>query len=153
MRKNFAEVYLGTVSHCTLREEDLIPDFLDELIRINNNKHTYKEVINEGKAIVKKGVYETEETSDYLNETLMMALDELAPPYCYFGTNEGDGADFGFWVSDPFQLSEEFEGLKVSDTSEVPEDYTGEVLHINDHGNVTLYNCRKGTLKEVWAIV
>src|SRR5436190_2016674 len=29
----------------------------------------------------------------------------------------------------------EFEGLVVADTSEVPAEYCGEVLHINDHGN------------------
>jgi len=48
----------------------------------------------------------------------------------------------------------EFEGIVVSDTSEVPEGYRGQVLHINDHGNVTLYNAFKnGNLHEVYAIV
>jgi len=53
-------------------------------------------------------------------------------------------------------LSEEFEddfdGLKVDDLSEVADDYTGEVLHVNDHGNCTLYASESGELKEIWAI-
>ena len=47
----------------------------------------------------------------------------------------------------------EFDGLVVSDTSEVPEDYCGAVLHINDHGNTTLYSAVDGILDEVGSIV
>lgn len=48
----------------------------------------------------------------------------------------------------------EFDGLVVSDTSEVPADYDGEVLHINDHGNATLYVADgEGNLKEIAAVV
>lgn len=46
--------------------------------------------------------------------------------------------------------SNEFEGKVVDDLSEVPEGYRGQVLHVNDHGNVTLYNAFKnGALHEV----
>ena len=34
----------------------------------------------------------------------------------------------------------EFDGLVVSDLSEVPEDYDGAVLHINERGNAELYS-------------
>ena len=47
----------------------------------------------------------------------------------------------------------EFDGLVVDDLSEVPEDYDGAVLHINDHGNATLYSCDCGELKEVASCV
>lgn len=44
----------------------------------------------------------------------------------------------------------EYNFLKVvSDTSEIPADYRGEVLHINDHGNVTLYVKSARKLKEI----
>lgn len=43
----------------------------------------------------------------------------------------------------------EFDGLVVSDTSEVPEDYDGMVLHINDHGNAELYQADFGVLKSI----
>lgn len=72
-------------------------------------------------------------------------------PYFYFGSHVDDGSDFGFWLSE-FMI-EEFEGLKVEDTSQVSDSYTGEVLHVNDHGNITLYNAKKGKLTEVWSLV
>lgn len=44
----------------------------------------------------------------------------------------------------------EFDGQVVSDLSDVPAGYAGEVLHINDHGNVTLYRAFKnGSLHEI----
>lgn len=44
----------------------------------------------------------------------------------------------------------EYEGLQVTDLSDVPEGYKGEVLEVNDHGNVTLYRCFKnGNLREI----
>lgn len=48
----------------------------------------------------------------------------------------------------------EFEGLKVNDLSEVPAGYKGLVLHINDHGNVSLYKAFKcGTFHEIASCV
>lgn len=84
-------------------------------------------------------------------QALTDALDEFAPPYAYFGTNEGDGSDYGYWLSP--SMSEDFDGLKVSDTSEVPSNYNGEVLHVNDHGNMTLYVAKDGELTEIWGLV
>jgi len=44
----------------------------------------------------------------------------------------------------------EYDFLKVvSDLSEIPADYRGEVLHINDHGNATLYIKSARKLKEI----
>lgn len=48
----------------------------------------------------------------------------------------------------------EFEGKVVADLSEVDEGYRGQVLHVNDHGNVTLYNAFKnGNFHEVASYV
>lgn len=84
-------------------------------------------------------------------EELTDILNNHALPYFYFGAHPGDGADFGYWLSEDFE--NEFDGLKVSDTSEVPRGYTGEVLHVSDHGNMTLYSASRGRLHEIWAIV
>lgn len=43
----------------------------------------------------------------------------------------------------------EFDGLAVADLSEVPADYRGTVLHVNDHGNATLYVKTARKLREI----
>jgi hypothetical protein len=151
VKKNFKKVITGSISHGTMLESDLIPTLVHELEYLNNNKHTYKAIINEGKKIIEKDKYETDKTSVYLNETLFNALNELAPTGFYFGSNEGDGSDFGFWLDSYFV--QDFDGLKVSDLSKIPENYSGEVIHVNDHGNTTLYVAKKGKLEEIWGIV
>jgi len=98
-----------------------------------------------------EGYYESDE-SEWDLDALTDALNEYAPDHFYFGSYPGDGADYGYWLSDSFQ--DDFDGLKVSDTCDIPAGYVGEVLHVNDHGNMTLYTRgRNGRLYEVWAIV
>jgi hypothetical protein len=82
---------------------------------------------------------------------LFEALSEFAPPYGYFGAHPGDGADLGFWLDEFWE--ENFEGMRVSDLSEIPDDYTGEALVINDHGNATLYAVANGQYREIWSVV
>ena len=97
-----------------------------------------------------EGYYESDDAQFDL-EWLFDELNTFAPPYFYFGAHPGDGSDYGFWLSE--DAIEDFEGLRVEDQSEVPSDYCGEVLHVNDHGNCTLYVADQGQLSEVWAIV
>lgn len=147
------KVQFGTVSHGTLRIEDLIPAFAAEL-----NYYAGKEPGNDV-LISRAGALPMSDDDEYLDiedaqdvlEHLFDALDQLAPPYAYFGAHPGDGSDFGFWLSDC--IEHDFDGLKVDDTSKVPADYDGEVLHINDHGNATLYAAQQGKLTEIWAVV
>lgn len=43
---------------------------------------------------------------------------------------------------------------KVSDLAEVPRDYAGEILMVNDHGNTSLYvKARTQEPREIWSIV
>lgn len=138
---------IGSVSSATMRNEDLIPEFTSELRRLG---HRSKELTRIEKAMGVPGYFETEDAYNDL-EWLFDALGEHALPYMYFGAHPGDGSDYGFWISD--SIDYDFEGLRVDDTAEVPEDYTGEVLHVNDHGNMTLYTAKRGKLTEVWAVV
>ncbi len=140
----------GTVSHATLRNEDLLPAFADELERLaraGKCLKLYRDLIREARNLDPGHDVRAAEVLDDLSE----ALSNFAPPYFYFGAHEGDGSDFGFWLGS--SALEDFDGLKVSDTSEIPKGYTGEVLHINDHGNATLYACTRGRCREVWAVV
>jgi hypothetical protein len=95
---------------------------------------------------------EAEEYASEIVNDLMDSLSEFAPPLAYFGSHPGDGADYGFWLHEDFQSC--FDGLQVEDTSDIPRDYRGDVLHINERGNVTLYVAMsRGELKEIWAVV
>ena len=150
----------GSISHGTMRTEDLLDAFASELeYHVQHNaeqwcsdsgraqRDRYLSLVGEAQEM---DDYDNEDASELVSE-LTDALQEFAPPYAYFGSHPGDGSDFGFWLYESF--AEDFDGLKVSDTSEVPADYSGEVLHVNDHGNATLYAANSGELTEVWAVV
>lgn len=151
---------LGSVSHGTMRTEDLLASFADALEeQIQRNaelwcsaagrhaRDTYMTIVGEARELDP----ESEDANIFLNEVLFDALQEFAPPYTYFGAHEGDGSDFGYWLVS--EIDDEFVGIKVSDTAEVPADYSGEVLYINDHGNMTLYVANNGALSEIWSVV
>lgn len=145
---------IGSISSGTMRPEDLIPVFLSTLEDLDPERAKQIREDKENK-LVFEWLDDTDndkpEAADYLLDELFDALNEYAPPYFYFGSHPDDGADYGFWLSEDFE--QDFEGLKVKDTSEVPADYTGEVLHVSDHGNPTLYDAENGKLTEVWSLV
>lgn len=146
----------GSVSHGTLRSEDLIPDFAYELRRYARKGSGHKKLAQDAERALARsqkapGSADLEdELPEYVND-LIDALTEYAPAYGYFGSHPGDGSDFGFWLSESWE--DDFDGLRVSDTSEVPRSYRGEVLHVNDHGNATLYLASWGKLTEIWSVV
>ena len=163
MKRRRREYPLGTVSHATMRAEDLIPCFANELIDMAKNRmmgnvtpEDRREHIKEARAILARaeqpGYYTGDDCSYDLNEYLFDVLGEYAGPYFYFGSHPGDGSDYGFWLSDDFQ--HDFDGLTVDDMGKVPDDYAGEILYINDHGNTSLYvKARTQEPREIWAIV
>ena len=151
-KQQYAQI--GTVSHGTMREEDLIPEFTDtlEYYAKQNNRKDHLAIVEEIRGRMDNDdYYQSDDASWDLNETLFDALNEYAMPYFYFGSHLGDGSDYGYWLSEGFE--EEFDGLKVSDLNDVPKGYTGELLEVNDHGNMTLYKVVRGRKYEVWAIV
>ncbi len=156
----------GSISTGTLRTADLLVAMagtLEALVRANFDNLTMAEVLDYGNVIGRAkdmATYEdSEETEDgqEMVYTLTAKLEPFAPPYCYFGTLEGDGADFGYWLD--HGALEEFDGLRVSDLSEVGPQYGGEILLVNDHGNVSLYVQSRATarakpsLRCIWSVV
>lgn len=105
---------IGSISEGTMRPEDLIPEFLSELRyrmrerRIKGHAALYREIDKRSDA---EGYYETEEADRDL-EALFDALGEYAGPYFYFGAHPGDGADYGFWLSEGFD--EERSGARIT---------------------------------------
>ncbi len=151
---------IGSVSCGTMREEDLIPGFCWELnnlarygrgaVTVKRRREHIKLVRQIEKRMEAEEYYESEDSGWDL-EALFGALEEYAGPYFYFGSHPGDGADYGFWLSEGWD--QDFDGLKVGDLSEVPAKYRGEVLHVSDHGNATLYVKTSRAIREVWSIV
>lgn len=150
MRGKKITASIGSISHGTMRPEDLIPDFAYELKRLDT-KHQYSNLIREAKNVDWDNTDYVNNDVPYLMENLFDALDNFAPPYCYFGAHQGDGSDYGFWPSE--FIENDFDGIKVADTADVPKGFKGDVLYVNDHGNMTLYYSNGRTLKEIWSIV
>lgn len=159
-------VEIGSISSGTLRTEDLLEAFADELERAAREQAPHlgalnpdlMGVVNDARALLDKDPDDwTEEDADtaswLVNEDLFNALNEHAPPYWYFGAHPGDGADFGFWISDDAIRDAIHDGeiLAVEDSRNAEHPVIPEyLLHTNDHGNQTLYRVQ---LEEVWAIV
>ncbi len=98
-------VPLGSISSGTMLERDLIPCFCELL----------------------DGLTSLMDDGDDLRARATDLWEDIAG---------GDGACYGFWICEDVQeLVKESDGLVVSDLSEVPDEFNGEVLHINDHGN------------------
>lgn len=159
---------VGTVSHGTMRTEDLLESFSIELewqIRKNGEffsmpeNFARRDKLNALVAEANDQWNDDGETlTDELNaqglvDDLIDALQEFAPPYGYFGSHCGDGSDFGFWVDvDNAQDGVEFSSLREQEYPN--DDFTGEWLHINERGNATLYyRAPGGKDREIWAVV
>jgi hypothetical protein len=149
--KRYKRLNLGSVSHATMREEDLIPAFISELRAQTPCKRAHRKLIREIEARMESETYFEDEDSPEDLAELFNALEEYCLPYFYFGAHPGDGSDYGYWLSENFE--EDFDGLKVSDLSEVPTGFSGEVLHVSDHGNPSLYAYSRGRRRAVWSLV
>jgi hypothetical protein len=135
---------VGSISHGTLRTIDLLRAFTFELSYLSGD---YVALVNYAderhEAINVDSDNETSEDSELVNE-LIDALNDLAPPYCYFGAHEGDGSDFGFWP-----LMDAIDGLpriKNEEGETVPD---CDHCYVNDHGNVTVYGADGTVLLEL----
>jgi hypothetical protein len=146
---------IGSVSSGTMRNQDLIPLFLWECrrLRLTRDERNAVRKIDSRVSRVSNDddAYWSDAVSQWDLEELFDILDAHSLPYFHFGAHEGDGADFGWWLSESFE--EDFDGLKVCDLSGVPGGHSGEVLHVNDHGNLALYVYSRGRRREIWGVV
>lgn len=130
MSKHSAQ--LGSISTGTLRSEDLLSAFASELEWLGNEDD--KPLVFEANAMLEAEELDENEAADLVND-LIDALSEHAPPYCYFGAHEGDGADFGFWPS--MESIDELPCIENVEGEDLP---TEDHRYVNDHGNVTVYD-------------
>lgn len=150
-RKRSLKYNVGSVSSGTMRPEDLLPVLIDTLEVQSPLHQADRRLLREIKQAMRAPDYFESDTVSEDVDALFDALNNYAPEGFYFGAHPGDGADYGFWLSESF--AEDFDGLQVSDLSEVPTGYNGQVLLVNDHGNMSLYSYSRGRGRELWAVV
>ena len=122
--------YPGSISHGTLRHEDLLGTFADSLrnyaaIQPQRNE-THIERANEAQAmadLLASGEPFDADRIGSLMEELFDALDSYSPAGHHFGAHEGDGSDFGWWPNEEEMDGWEEREAKASD----PEEETAEV--------------------------
>lgn len=87
-----------SISHGTLRPQDLIPTFI-EALKLIDLFGDCKAIIEEGERLVNgtRVDWDSREVQDYLAETLFDVLNSFAPIDASFSSHIGDGSDFGFW--------------------------------------------------------
>ena len=134
---------IGSISTGTLRTEDLLPAFESALEALGGAIDT--------------GDWNDPEQATWDMAAFESALNDRCPPFVYFGTLPGDGADFGFWV-DMERIQETLTAATIGHTLTLPR--TGEwewtleddgvIVATNDHGNVTVMDLERNVL---WAVV
>ncbi len=146
---------IGSVSHGTMRTEDLIPIFVERLNDLNKERYARLDnMLSEIEQRMEREDYYASEDAGYDLEALFEALNEYAPPFCFFGAHTGDGSDYGFWLSDDAIRDAIHDGeiVKVDAGDEWPEDMSADyVLEVNDHGNMALFDAQ--ARRELWSIV
>lgn len=144
---------IGTISEGTLDPYDLVQAGIDELHRLRQPGPRLHQSVRRNPHHpfwAEQGTEVWQEVCDDLDGLAYLHL-----PYTYFGSSPCNASDIGFFV-DWESLNEdvrEGEVLKVDDLSEVPVKHTGLVLHVNDHGNASLYEFNKGKSKVHWEVV
>lgn len=91
-------IYIGTVIHGTMNYADIMPAFAAELQRLRPDGDLTYITDRFGEPD-----YFASDDADFDCETLFDTLNALAPEGYYFGSHEGDGADYGFWPGPDFE--------------------------------------------------
>jgi len=149
--QNRERVEIGSIIEGTLRPADLIPAFAEELERLDI-RGEYRDLIKDAKEVKN---YDSED-AQFILDDLFVALDSFSPPHTFFGAANTDGASFGFWPAiDAAGEAVHFgEILGVDDCGDIPDNYSGIVLYVNDHGNASLYEVKDGKIIETyWEVV
>jgi len=89
-------MFTGTISHGTLRYEDLLPAFLGLLGEYSPIKADMLQKRSARIALIEDEGQRGDEESGLL-EVIAEAIDRYQMPGYYFGALEGDGSDFGVW--------------------------------------------------------
>ena len=150
---------LGSISHGTLRTQDLLPVFLETFMALGGNVPadlecgSYIEYLNwpnpATTACDEDDKFWDSEDAMWDMEALMDGLNNLCPPFVYFGTLEGDGSDFGFWPNrDAIEEIMPLDRNVGEGDDEITID--GVIIQVSDHGNVTVMDIDRNV---IWSVV
>lgn len=130
----------GSISHGTLRSEDLLPAFLATLGELDRDAaHALAFEVGETLMALFDGREGAEEDAGWLMERLDDRISEVLPPGWYFGTIEGDGADFGIWQDEEYDeradMDEALEYIRGLINAEPPAEgiSMGQIAWLVDH--------------------
>lgn len=176
-RRKLTTLSIGSLSSSTLRTEDLLPAFLSaaEDLRLSKEDRRTVNLVKSRLRAVDDGKYghgqdltywESCDSSDDLTD-IAAILENHTPDYCYFGSAEGDGAEFGVWPDSELLTGNDWSGCVFRlPTNVSPSAYASEdadhrqemrefthALEVSDHGNATLYRRAGNRWIEVWSIV
>ncbi len=101
------QVFTGTVSRATMREEDLVPVFMEVLeVYAPVEAQRIKDLIEDELRVSyeclvsdceDRYVWRSDAVAYILFEDIWDAMQDIAPDGHYFGAHPGDGCDYGFW--------------------------------------------------------
>lgn len=98
---------IGSISHGTLRTQDLLRSFASELERLSTGAvppivaeaRGFADMLDDSDMPLAD---DEEAAADCLLDLQENYLNGHAPDGCYFGAHAGDGSAFGFWPMDDF---------------------------------------------------
>lgn len=108
-----------SISHGTMRPQDVLPSLLDALREKDEDAHSQCLNLIPAHAAEDEGAeWWTEEAPEHIY-AIFDSLNDCAPSGLYFGAHPGDGSDYGFWMSeeDASELAE-LEDTASDNTSE-----------------------------------
>lgn len=149
-----AQIHLGSVLEGTLRTEDLLDAFADTLAglaRQEPQNAAHLVLVHEAQTEYMEELTpeQVENASELVNE-LQDAIQEYCPPFVFFGSHPGDGADFGFWpdLEGLQDAINEEPDTETDDDGEKVLPFYGIIVQTSDHGNVTVMDMDR---QELWS--
>lgn len=150
-----AHLAIGTISEGSLRPEDVIPELLYAAGTVRMTRADRLRV----QAIARLAETDDCEDTYYSNpeqdpsgdwNTLLDILQSYAPPFCYVGPIQGDGACIGVWPDrDAIAMGvRDGEILKIDDGDARPtirrrpkntDPSPDAIVEVNDHGNTAVF--------------
>ena len=140
---NIEDLKGKVVSDGTMRPEDLIPKFLN-VLKVYG-KDVYDKYVGENPEVLDLSGMD-DETLGWVVDELFDKLNEIAPEGYSFGSQDGDGACYGFWSEDADERKkcEVASEIKVGDFVEYDKDGKedwnwAEVTGVNEDGTLNLH--------------